>query len=476
MKFNTLLQGRARRLITNLAGGEAYQSSLKLELVSLLLTSFLDDQYYRSGNAAADRLRLLVGEISEKTFVAKAALYARKETGMRSVTHLVVGELARQVKGALWTKQFFERVVHRPDDVLEILAYYLGQYGRPLPNALKKGLGQALARFDAYQLGKYRRDSATLKLVDAVNLLHPPHTEALAALVRGELATAVTWETRLTQVGQQANSVEEKALLKASAWADLVTSGKIGYFALLRNLRNILEAAPHVTDDAIRLLTNRAAIRRSLVLPFRYRTALDAIRASSVRGSQRVLQGLSDAVDHSLENVPVFPGRTLLAVDCSGSMQGRPIKIASLFAAALYKSNDAAMMLFSTDAAYTAFDKRDATLSIADRLEKDAQWGGTNFHAIFQRANEAYDRIIILSDMQAWIGHQTPTKVLADYKARTRACPSIFSFDLAGYGSLQFPESHVYCMAGFSDKAFDVMRLLEQGQSTLLRRIDAVQL
>ncbi len=99
---------------------------------------------------------------------------------MRSVSHLVAAEIAASVKGESWTNAFYNRVVHRPDDVLEILACYLGAGDRPIPNALKKGLGAGAARFDEYQLAKYRRESADLNLVDAVNLLHPPHSDPAA--------------------------------------------------------------------------------------------------------------------------------------------------------------------------------------------------------------------------------------------------------------------------------------------------------
>ena len=39
----------------NLAGGEAFQESAELELVSILLTSMVQDQFYRSGNQTLDR-------------------------------------------------------------------------------------------------------------------------------------------------------------------------------------------------------------------------------------------------------------------------------------------------------------------------------------------------------------------------------------------------------------------------------------
>ena len=185
---------------------------------------------------------------------------------------------------------------------------------------------------------------------------------------------------------------------------------------------------------------------------------------------------LSKAVDLSLRNVPRFSGRTLIAMDCSGSMIGRPMKIGSLFAAVLYKANDADLMLFSGDAQFVTFDKNDATLTIASRIEDKAEWSGTNFHAIFQRAKtNAYDRVVILSDMQAWMGYHSPKDAFEAYAQRVKMRPRIYSFDLAGYGSMQFPERNVYALAGWSDKSLDTLKFLEQDKRALIREIDRIE-
>jgi 60 kDa SS-A/Ro ribonucleoprotein len=115
-------------------------------------------------------------------------------------------------------------------------------------------------------------------------------------------------------------------------------------------------------------------------------------------------------------------------------------------------------------------------LSLARQIAGRAPGGGTNFHAIFQRAECAYDRIVILSDMQGWIGHHAPTAPFAAYKQRSGADPRVFSFDLAGYGTLQFPERNVYCLAGISDKALQTMRFLEEDKSALIQEIESIEL
>lgn len=478
MRFN--IKRQPKNMTLNLAGGEAYVQSPKLELVSLLLTSFAQGQYYRCADQTIERLKELVNAVEDKRFAAKAAVYARTEFGMRSISHVVASEIAKNVKGEQWTRRFFDRVVYRTDDITEILACYLGTYGKPVPNSLKDGLALAFGKFDCYQLAKYRAEKAEISLVDAVNLVRPVpndrNREALRKLVKDELRSVGTWESGLTSAGQKAETDENKALLKADTWRELVSGKKIGYFALLRNLRNILEQAPDLVDKACEMLTDEKLIRSSLVLPFRYQTAINEIQKTNLNGVQKAIQALDKAVDTSLSNVPKLPGRTLVAVDGSGSMEGRPIEIASLFAAVLTKMNGADMIVFSDNARYFSVNTADTTMSIAKLIRGVCAFGGTNFHSIFEKANRKYDRIVILSDMQAWMGHHTPKKTFEAYKKKYDASPAIYSFDLAGHGTMQFPEDKVYCLAGFSEKVFDIMSLLERDKNALIEEIEKVEL
>jgi 60 kDa SS-A/Ro ribonucleoprotein len=457
----------------NFEGGSAFSQTAKLELASVLLTTFLKDEFYRTEQQTMARIRELMAKVGEPRFAAKAALFARNTYGMRSVSHLVAGETAKHVKGARWTKSFYDRVVRRPDDVLEILGYYLAAYGRPVPNSLKKGLGAALSRFDEYALAKYRRDHAAFKLVDAVNLVRPKSSPALTKLVNGSLAPAQTWETKLTQTGE-AESAEQAAAAKSQAWAQLVAERKLGYLALLRNVRNILTHAPEAVDELCSQLGDEKAVRRSLVFPFQFLSAVEVLQQGNLPGAAKVMDAINQAVDYSLANVPKFEGATLIALDSSGSMAGRPQTIGSLFAAVLVKASGADLMVFSDDAKYISLNRRDSTLTAAKSIPFAR--AGTNFNAIFERANRAYDRIVILSDMQGWIGGGAPVKSFAAYQERYHAVPRVFSLDLKGYGTLQFPQERVFCLAGWSDRVFDIMQKLDRDPEALVREVESVQL
>ena len=481
-KFNATLP-KQKTLTENLAGGQAYTQSSELALVSLLLTSFVNDQFYRGAKDTLNDLKKLSEKVKDKEFVAKSAIYARDKFGMRSITHALAAELTSQLNGAEWGKDFYNKVVVRVDDMTEILSYYLAyktEKDNPkFPNSLKKGFAKAFDKFDGYQLAKYKGENKEVKLVDIVNLVHPVPTvrnkEALELLVKGELKNTDTWEAKLSQVGQIAESEEELADLKSNAWSELISTRKLGYFALLRNLRNIITQSPGSVKAACEMLVDEKLIKNSRVLPFRFATAYDEInKIGQSKEVRDVLVAINEALEVSIQNVPKFDGETLVVIDTSGSMSGKPSEIASLFGSMIAKVNGCDVMTFDNSARYVKYNQMDSVLTIRNGFKFSG--GGTNFQDIFVKANKAYKRAIILSDMQGWIGYNCPTKEFNEYKQKFNCDPIVYSWDLAGLGTLQFPERNVYGLAGFSEKVFQIISLLEEDKNALINKINQIQL
>ena len=230
------------------------------------------------------------------------------------------------------------------------------------------------------------------------------------------------------------------------------------------------------------MLVDDKLIKSSKVLPFRYTTAIfEIVALGAGKEARATIMALNVAIEKSVSNVPVFDGDTLVVLDTSGSMTGfgrkpdakTPSVIGRLFSAALVKSNNADFMTFDNTARYQMLNPMDSLSTIASTIE--FRNGGTNFHSIFQTMKTKYDRIIILSDMQGWIGHYNPSRAYNQYKEATGANPFIYSFDLAGQGTMQFPERNVFALAGFSEKVFDTMRLLETDRNALVNTIKAVK-
>src|ERR1035437_9904880 len=487
-KFNTQTLPRpAVKIVVNKAGGDSYDESAKLKLVSHALTSFVNDQYYYRAKDGIEELRGLLDQVDPK-FAAKTALVARTQFGMRSISHVIAGELAGRVKGQSWMKNFFRDVAIRPDDMLEIRAYY-NQYvatgkgsrkdGLPMiPNQMKDGFALRLRELDGYRLMKYVGTGKVVNMFDVINAAHPGKTESIDSLMKGTLGSADTWEVALSAAGQADGEEIDTTGLKADAWMRLLSENKLGYFALLRNLRNIVKQAPEAVALACAQLVDEKAIRKSLVLPFRFTTAYETLQKEP--GTSLVLAAVSKAMDISVGNVALPEGKTLVALDTSGSMGGKPIEIGSLFAAA-FASRGADLILFSDNATVVSVPFGASASAVVAEIKNKMKMGGTNFNSIFDKASVAYDNVIILSDMQAWMtgGYRSniPTQSLAGYKKRTGATPKIFSFDLAGYGTLQFPEDDVYALAGFSDKTLDIVRALSiGGKDAFIKMIEDVTL
>jgi uncharacterized protein with von Willebrand factor type A (vWA) domain len=415
----------------------------------------MDNQFYRTDNETMDEVLQLLDKVDPK-FAAKTAVYARNKFHMRSITHFVAAELANRVKGEEWTKDAYERMIVRPDDMTETMAYFVNKYGKTIPHSLKKGWAKAFEKFDEYQLAKYRGKGKEVNLWDVLRVAHPQETEAVKKLVYDKLRNQNTWEAKQSKAGK-AETEEAKTKAKKATWTDLLNTDKLGYMALLKNLRNIINDAPDMVEKAVETLTDRDRIRKSKVLPFRFTTAYNQISQESGAEARKILQGLSVALDRAMVNVPRFEGRNLVAIDTSGSMMGgfwgqrdskAPIEHAAVFGATLAKAMNADIILFDTDAEYFNYNPGSTTIDIYNAIKERANGGGTNMPAVFSTADRPYDRIVVLSDNESWMGYHSSHNRFQQWKKDFDCNPLLYCFDLAGYGTLQFPEQNVLFLPG----------------------------
>jgi 60 kDa SS-A/Ro ribonucleoprotein len=87
--------------------------------------------------------------------------------------------------------------------------------------------------------------------------------------------------------------------------------------------------------------------------------------------------------------------------------------------------------------------------------------------------------VLILSDMQTWVGGHAYGNANTAMQAYTRKFgvkPFVYSFDLNGQGTMAFPEDRVAAIAGFAgDKLFKIMSLLEQDREAMVHTIEKVE-
>jgi uncharacterized protein with von Willebrand factor type A (vWA) domain len=238
-------------------------------------------------------------------------------------------------------------------------------------------------------LAKYDRAGA-VRLRDVLFLCHAkPKDDEQAALwkrlVANELVTPDTWEVALSGGAD-----------KKEAFTRLLTEEKLGYFALLRNLRNMTQAG--VDHDLIRnaIVARKGGAER--VLPFRF--------VAAARACPQMEPALDQALSETILSSPVFSGKTVVLVDVSGSMAD-PLSSRSdlkrMDAAAALASmihGDRRVFSFSNDV--VEVPPRNGMAGV-DAILRSQSHGGTALFDAVAAVNDKvpHDRIIVITDEQA---------------------------------------------------------------------------
>src|SRR3990167_5683953 len=243
-------------------GGTAVRQRPLQELERAVSKCLLwENTFYETGSALAARMAQLCEQVKD-TELAALAIKARTDLKLRHVPLWLVRQLTRLHKGPL-VGDTLNAVIRRPDEMAEFLALYWKEKKQPLSAQVKRGLRLAFARWSAYDLAKWNRDGV-VKLRDVLFLCHakPKDTEQdelWKKLIGGSLAPADTWEVALSHGDN-----------KKDTWERLLREKRLGYMALLMNLRNMEQA--HV-DRALVEDALRAGAAHSMALPFRFVTA-----------------------------------------------------------------------------------------------------------------------------------------------------------------------------------------------------------
>ena len=488
--------------VRNRQGHAAYSLDSWLRLLTMLNTLKLENQFYRSETETMKELKALVDECAAQDpyLVAQCIVYSRcVGEGMRSVNHLAASYLAPHCGGLEWARRFYSLwnkktqsggTVFRPDDMAEIIACFSALNKTKATNAMKKGFAAAIEKMDAYAILKYKS-----ALIDVINLVHPNPNNSSAmvehngekvnvidAVIKGLPVSADTWEVAQSDAGQEvAKAVKEgkidetqaKEILKeakAENWDALLTEGKLGILAALRNIRNMMNTVSKgkTIDTLCSLLSDGEAIRKGKIMPYQIDLANEVINtefssAESRKISQALLKGYESAVPNLAE---MLPGRNLVIVDFSGSMSTPvtdPVRKtrykstcmdkAALIAATIAKATNADIIRFGSDAEYVNWKANSDVFSLANSMKRDM--GSTNLSAAWrlaQASGKKYDRVFILSDNECNRGNS-----YSSYMSYVKAVgsPYVYSVDMAAYGTTQLAGDKVRYYYGYGYAMFD---------------------
>lgn len=492
-------------------GGAGYGRDPRSELFLLAVANMVGERtFYETAADRDDRYETLIHDVAvaDPAWMAGFLPWLRGEGNMRSASLVGALEAAKAMTaaGLPGSRQLVAAVLQRPDEPGEAIAYWTSRYGRAIPKPVKRGIADAVRRlYTERALLKYDTSSHGFRFADVLDLVHPspvapwqgalfthaldrrhnrgnPIPAELQMLHRNARLRAdgslndwsnpdvlreagMTWEDALSAVGSKVD--------KARLWSALIPS--MGYMALLRNLRNFDDAG--LPDDVAAKVAARLAdpeqVAKSRQLPMRFLSAYRAAR------SLRWAYPLEQALGHAVANVPALPGRTLVLVDTSGSMNAGFSKDGTLMrwdAAVVFglavgmRCTSADVVSFSGSGWGSSagpvtkvfpLQGGESLLRAVDRW-KSGGWfigGGTDTAGALRRHFAGHDRVIVLTDEQA----------SQDVSGAVPAQVPMYTWNLAGYRYGHAPSGgrNRHTFGGLGDSAFRMVPLIEAGRNAV---------
>lgn len=254
---------------------------------------------------------------------------------------------------------------------------------------------------------------------------------------------------------------------------------KLGYMALLRNLRGLDQAGvpDTVVGPAITRLADPEQVRKSRQLPFRFWSAYAELQKL---GSLRWLHALEQGLNHSLRNIPVLDGQTLVLVDVSDSMTWGHLSTnsdmdyataAAIFALGLKIRNPSAVDVWGFANRQFVVKGVDAGTSLLRAVETFKRFqgsvgGGTETaRAIRETIQPHHRRVILLTDNQTFGGSGYR---FGDVDGAAPRNVPIFAVNVCGYRNSAMPVqpgNNRFELGGLTDAMFTLIPTLEAGEA-----------
>ncbi|MFD0715499.1 TROVE domain-containing protein [Paenibacillus sp. GCM10027626] len=466
--------------------------SIEERYVQMLLTNTMSNTFYADQNELLKEASALHHEMAEQDpdFMAQAIAFARQTSMMR--LQPLFGLAVLSGKRADLFAGIFAEVVRYPADLFDFLMILQGMGRGEGGRAVKREVSRFLSGVTEYWAVKYNGRGRGYNLGDAIATAHPkPESERQQALFR-YLRGLDTELSLLPQVEALEQLKRAESEQEQIAW---IERGKLPYetvtgairpskavweallrqmpaFALLRHLNTLQRAGvwedTRNVDYVVERFTNREALGKSKILPFRFATAYRQVDHPQLKAALR------EAVELTFNNLPELGGRTAIFLDISGSMSGQYLEIGSIFALALYKKTEGNSLfwLFDTRVLDVKPSRKDSILTQAARIRAR---GGTDTGAPMRKLladKEHVDQIIIITDEQQNAGSPFYGE-LKRYRDKVNRQAKAFIVDISPYQNALVPQGdpQTYYIYGWSDTVLSYIAQSVQGYESMTERI-----
>ncbi len=508
--FKSQTNNNSDNMAKNNAGGKAYNLSNKAALAQIASTGCFSNTYYTSGKQQLDEVKNLCQSVaSEKDgleYIAKLAIFSRERAYMKDMPSYLLSFLA------IHCPELYEKVFDRVVDSAKILRNHVqivrsGQIdGRvSLPRAMRRQLRRWFAKIDNELLFRNSVGNSP-SMSDVIKMVHPKPRDAAQEATFSYLMNKSpikgrkfgSDESNLPKLVKEYESYKATRLvtkergevpnvpfqmldslgLDTLGWCQVAKNAK--WQMTRMNLNTFNRHGVFNRPDMVEMVANRLEsekdIKKSKAFPYQLMSAY--LSATDV--PNRVKEALNNAMEVSIENIPVIDGNVYIFVDVSGSMSSpitgysttkvstmKCVEVASLIAASFARRNPNTKVIpFDTKLHHNYVMKpNNNVMKTANELAKFGGGGtdcGLGVKYLADR-NEKVDLVIYVSDNESWVGQNGRygrTGMMNNWEKIKKNNPDakLVCIDLTPNTTTQANEkSDVFNIGGFSDNVWDLI-------------------
>ena len=493
MKFNFSLRGRqsadTRYAFVKAGSNEVHPNE---DLYRAILAVSFSDDPARSllETELAVRAAILA---ADPATIARMAVRLDTESNSHSAALWLTAELAAAYGKDENIALLMEDILRQPADIHLWLSFFTRAASPETRDArpgrvIRRSLDALFNRLDEFTFSRSSRETQ-LAIQQALRSLRPKPADRVrkslfARIIQDRVPARSNWEQEWHALHhQQYESPEKRQVMLRDKWKEGISSFRIGYTALLDNLRPMLCAgvSGKVLKLAAEYLGNPAAVRRSGVAPLRLLEVYQELRRMDQGGAGMLSEALETGVLHSGWSRLGSQGTSLIAMDVSNSMKypvypggtAQRFDIAPLLAW-LWKNKGYSVLTGIIGNTWKPKELSERPVLLAtDQFQEGEAGYGINAHLILQdllRRRQPVDRVLIFTDCRLWgsRGFNQPSGAALveswrQYRSELAPNAKLYLFDLAGYGArpLEIAGDEVFLIAGWKEPILDVLAAME---------------
>ena len=483
-------EGKKYIVTTNRAGGKAVELSAKETLAKYIVTCTFNNTYYATGEEHLDELKSTINSIGDNNFLAKCAIYSRETAGMKDMPAYMLNVIYDR------DRALFAKIFNRVIDSGRMLRTFV-QVARS-PYFKRNISARAMRRvfqewFDKNSSGwlfsnSLGNDPSFADIIKMTHVKAGKHQDLFAyfldkeyneAKLPDKLQDYLAWKRDRSRNVPDVNfRLLDSEKLSTEEWTSVLKS--CSWNTLRMNLatfsrHNVFDNRHHVAFACEKLESEMP----KNVFPYEVFAAY-----KMNQDNLPLANALNNVMEKSVENLPQITGKTVIAIDVSGSMgmqmsdksKMRIVDVAAMFGASLSrKCDDAFVMTFDTGVRTTHKNSKDSILTFAKKLA--ANGGGTSISSVLEYIKDnkvAFDNLIIISDNESWAERGS----FVDGWNRMSNGKKLISIDLVPnkYTNAPTNRKNNLCVSGFNDSVWTVIKNFLEKSENFTCQVDKVVL